>query len=357
MILHKSSELNADLMRQSDSLPTSSAELRAILAALPPASENCAAAVRTRQAELTKPAGSLGRLEDIVAFLAMWQGREMPALEHPLVLVFAGNHGVVRRGVSAYPASVTQAMVANFAAGGAAINQICASFGLSLKIVACDLDCPTQDFCAAPAMDEARLLADFCRGMEAVAPDVDLLCIGEMGIGNSTSAAAIYGALYGGGAVAWVGRGAGVDDDGLARKIETVDRAIAFHKDALGEPLEILRRLGGHEIAAMAGAIVAARRRRIPVVLDGYIACAAAAVLQAEAPHALDHCLAGHLSGDGAHRNVLAKLGKKPLLDLGMRLGEGSGAALAAGIIKAALACHADMATFAEAQVAQKIGG
>ena len=226
MNLHESSELNAGLMRQSDLLPTSSAEIRAILAALPAASEESAAAVRTRQAELTKPAGSLGRLEDIVAFLAVWQGRAMPTLEHPLVLVFAGNHGITRRGVSAYPASVTQAMVANFAAGGAAVNQICAAFGLSLKVVECDLDCPTQDFSETAAMDEARLIADFRRGMEAIAPDIDLICIGEMGIGNSTSAAAIYCALYGGGAAAWVGRGAGIDDDGLARKIDTIDRAL-----------------------------------------------------------------------------------------------------------------------------------
>lgn len=335
-------------------LLTSLDAIRELLAGLPVADLASEAAVRARQAELTKPAGSLGRLEDIAAFLAMWQGRAMPTLVHPLVLVFAGNHGVTARGVSAYPASVTAAMVANFAAGGAAINQICASFGLDLQVVALDLDRPTADFTREPAMDEAAFLDAFHRGMAAVADDADLLCIGEMGIGNSTSAAAIYAALFGGDPAQWVGRGAGVDDHGFAGKVEAVAAGLIRHQEAFGDPLEILRRLGGREIAAMAGAILAARLARVPVLLDGYIACAAAAVLAAQAPNALDHCLAAHLSGDGAHREVLARLGKKPLLDMNMRLGEGSGAALAAGLVKAALACHRDMATFAEAQVAGK---
>lgn len=336
-------------------LPSSFDHIRRLLDELPAPLDSCAAAVRDRQAQLTKPLGSLGRLEDIVAFLAMWQGRPMPVLAQPLVLIFAGNHGVVRRGVSAYPASVTRAMVANFQAGGAAVNQICLSFGLGLKIIELDLDRPTEDFTQAPAMDEASAVAAFARGMAAIAPGTDLICIGEMGIGNSTSAAAIYYGLYGGEAAHWVGRGAGVDDLRLTCKVDAVEAGIANHKDWLADPLEALRRLGGREIAAMAGAIVGARLVRIPVLLDGYIACAAAAVLQAQAPHALDHCLAAHVSADGAHQDVLARLGKKPLLDLGMRLGEGSGAALAAGLVKAALACHTDMATFAEAQVAGRI--
>lgn len=337
------------------SLPTSFAQIRALLSELPGPADSCVAAVRERQAELTKPQGSLGRLEDIVAFLAAWQGRSSPVLAQPLVLIFAGNHGVVRRGVSAYPASVTRAMSANFAAGGAAINQICASFGLGLKIVELDLDSPTEDFTEMPAMDAAAVLAAFRSGMAAIVPGTDLVCIGEMGIGNSTSAAAIYCGLYGGEAAHWAGRGSGVDDLRLARKIEAIEAGVANHKDWLGDPLEVLRRLGGREIAAMAGAIVAARLARIPVLLDGYIACAAAAVLQAQEPHAIDHCLAAHVSAEAAHKDVLARLGKAPLLDLGLRLGEGSGAALAAGLVKAALACHADMATFAEAQVAGKI--
>lgn len=336
-------------------LPLSFDDIRRLLDALPGPAEACVAAVRARQAQLTKPPGSLGRLEDIVAFLAAWQGRPMPELAQPLALIFAGNHGIVKRGVSAYPASVTRAMIANFVAGGAAINQICASFGLGLKIVELDLDQPTEDFTEMPAMDEETAVAAFRSGMGAIVPGTDLLCIGEMGIGNTTSAAAIYYGLYGGEAAHWVGRGTGVDDLRLACKIDAVETGVANHKDWLGDPLEVLRRFGGREIAAMAGAVVAARLAHIPVLLDGYIACAAAAVLHAAAPQAIDHCLAAHVSAEGAHKDVLARLGKEPILDLGLRLGEGSGAALAAGIVKAALACHIDMATFAEAHVAGKI--
>jgi nicotinate-nucleotide--dimethylbenzimidazole phosphoribosyltransferase len=190
--------------------------------------------------------------------------------------------------------------------------------------------------------------------MEAIAGGADLLALGEMGIGNTTVAAAIYLALYGGVAADWVGRGTGVDDEGLKRKISAVERAVALHKADLTDPWEVLRRLGGREIAAMAGAILAARMERIPVLLDGYVVCAAAAVLHAIDPTALDHCLAGHVSAEAAHAQVLRRLGKKPLLDLGMRLGEGSGAALAIGLAKAAVACHRDMATFASAGVDNK---
>lgn len=330
-------------------------EIRGLMRNLPPAAEDCVAAVRARQAELTKPAGSLGRLEEIVEFLAAWQGRAIPSLQHPRVLVFAGNHGVVERGVSAYPASVTEAMVANFASGGAAINQICATFNLDLNVVAIDLHTPTQDFTRGAAMSEGAVIASFARGMAAIAEGTDLVAIGEMGIGNTTSAAAIYYALYGGKAGFWAGRGTGLDDPGLARKITAIETAIACHRGELADPLEVLRRLGGHEIAAMAGAIVAARLARVPILLDGYVAGAAAAILHAQDENAIAHCLAAHVAAEGAHAEVLTRLGKPPLLDLGMRLGEASGAALAAGLIKAALACHRDMATFAEASVARKI--
>lgn len=334
--------------------PKSFADLHNLLANLPPPAEACSVAARARQAELTKPAGSLGRLEEIAEFLACWQGRERPALDRPLVLIFAGNHGVVAQGVSAYPPSVTQAMVDNFAAGGAAINQICKTFALDLKVMPLDLATATEDFTKAPAMDEATTVAYFARGLASVPADADLVAIGEMGIGNTTSASAIYAALYGGVAAYWAGRGTGLDDAGLARKITAIEAALAVHAAHLSEPLEVLRRLGGREIAAMAGAIIAARRANIPVLLDGYVACAAATVLHAQSPDAIAHCLAGHKSVEGAHADVLARLGKKPLLDLGMRLGEASGAALAAGLVKAALACHTGMATFAEAQVAGK---
>jgi nicotinate-nucleotide--dimethylbenzimidazole phosphoribosyltransferase len=328
--------------------------IRALVAAMPQASEVSRLAVGARQAELTKPQGSLGRLEEIVEFLAAWQAKPKPSIDRPQVAVFAGNHGVTRKGVSAYPASVTRAMMDNFAAGGAAINQICAAHGIGLRVFELALDMPTADITEAPAMEEAEAMATFAFGMEAIAGGTDLLCLGEMGIGNTTIAAAIYHGLYGGAAADWVGRGTGIDDPGLARKIAAVEAAVAHHKEHLSDPLELMRRLGGREIAAIAGAIMAARMERIPVILDGYVVCAAAAILHALDPATLDHCMAGHVSAEGAHGVVLRKLDKKPLLDLGLRLGEGSGAALAVGLIKAAVACHTDMATFDEAKIAGK---
>ena len=332
-------------------------DIRALLPLMPEASPRAEAAVRERQAELTKPAGSLGRLDDVVAFLGEWQDKAMPTINHPQLCVFAANHGVVAKGVSAYPPSVTRAMLENFAAGGAAVNQICATYGIGLKVFELALDIPTADITEAPAMDEAACAATIAFGMEAVAGDVDVLCLGEMGIGNTTVAAAIYCALYGGAASDWVGRGTGVDDPGLDRKVAAVEAAIALHEGHFKDPLEVLRRLGGREIAALVGAILAARMQRVPVLLDGFVVCAAAAILHALDATAIDHCLAAHVSAEQAHRAVLAKLGKAPLLDLGMRLGEGSGAALALGVLKAALACTRDMATFAQAGVAGKTEG
>ena len=327
---------------------------RLLLAQMPEANAAAVSAVRARDAELTKPPGALGRLEKIVEWLAAWQDRAEPTLERPTVVVFAANHGVVAQGVSPYPASVTGQMLKNFSSGGAAVNQICAIHGAGLKVFELALNLPTRDITEAPAMEARECAATLAYGMEAIAGGADLLALGEMGIGNTTVAAAIFCALYGGEAEDWVGRGTGVDDAGLKRKADAVRRAVALHKDFCDDPFEVLRRLGGREIAAMAGAILAARMERIPVLLDGYVVCAAAAILHALDPSSLDHCLAGHVSAESAHAKVLEKLGKKPLLDLGMRLGEGSGAALAIGIVKAALACHKDMATFTSAGVDNK---
>ena len=328
-------------------------DIRALMAHLPPLDEEAAAAIRARDAQLTKPAGALGRLEDLAIWLGAVQAKAIPTASRPLVAVFAANHGVVARGVSPYPQSVTAAMVSNFAAGGAAINQICGHLGLGLKVFELALEIPTGDIASEPALDEAGCAATIAFGMEAI-HGTDLLCLGEMGIGNTTVAAAIYAGLYGGPASDWVGRGTGVDEAGLARKVAVVEEAVALHRDHLGDPLEVLRRLGGREVAAMVGAILAARIERIPVILDGYVVCAAAAVLHAMDPAALDHCVAGHRSAEGAHGEVLRRLGKVPLLDLGLRLGEGTGAALAAGMVRSALACHTGMATFAQAGVAEK---
>ncbi|MFN3721788.1 MAG: nicotinate-nucleotide--dimethylbenzimidazole phosphoribosyltransferase [Paracoccaceae bacterium] len=315
-----------------------------------PDAEACAAAL-ARNGQLTKPPGALGRLEDLAIWLAGWQGREKPRAEAPQVVIFAGNHGVAARGVSAFPPEVTAQMVANFQYGGAAINQLCKVFGASMTVHALDLDRPTADFTESPAMTETELVAALISGWNAVDPTADLLITGEMGIGNTTAAAAIAAALLGGAPEDWVGRGTGVDDHGLARKAEAVRAGVVAHAAILSEPLEVLRCLGGREIAAMAGAIARARAERIAVVLDGFICCAAALVLHRAQPGALDHCLAGHVSAEAGHGRLLAALGKEPLLNLGLRLGEGSGAALAMGVVKGAVACHSGMATFAEAGV------
>ena len=328
-------------------------DFRELLRTMPGPDSSALSVARQRDAQLTKPAGSLGRLEEIAFWLAAWTGRS-PQVTRPLVAIFAGNHGVTAQGVSPFPSSVTAQMVENFAAGGAAINQICAAHDLGLKIFDLALEVPTGDITLEAAMDERTCAATMAFGMEAVAGGTDLLCIGEMGIGNTTIAAAIFYGLYGGTAADWVGPGTGAEGEVLARKIAAVEAAIALHKPHLGDPLELLRRLGGRELAAMAGAILAARMERIPVLIDGYVATAAAAVLHAANPQALDHCLIGHVSAEPGHMAAIEKLGKTPLLALGMRLGEGTGAALAAGIVKAAAQCHSGMATFAQAGVAGK---
>jgi nicotinate-nucleotide--dimethylbenzimidazole phosphoribosyltransferase len=316
--------------------------------------EVAAGAARAHQARLTKPPGALGRLEELAIWLAAWQGREPPALDRVGALVFAGNHGVAVEGVSAYPSAVTVQMVANFEAGGAAINQLCRTAGAALRVVALDLDRPTANFCTAAAMSEAECLDALNRGAAAVAADLDLLAVGEMGIANTTSAAALCAALFGGPAAWWTGPGTGLDAHGVTHKAAVVGRGLARHAGAFGQPLEILRRLGGREIAALTGAILAARERRIPVLLDGFVAGAAAAVLHALEPSALDHVQAAHRSAEPGHARLLERLRLRPLLQLDMRLGEASGAALGILLCRAALACHTGMATFESAGVSDR---
>lgn len=323
----------------------------AALRGLPQPDAAARSAAVARQAELTRPPGSLGRLEDIAVFMAGWQGNPLPRLDRGSAVVFAGNHGIVARGVSAFPASVTAQMVANFEAGGAAINALSRAAGLDLKIVSLDLDRPTADFTQAPAMSEDECLAAINAGAAAVVDAPNLIVLGEMGIGNTTSAAALCLASFGGSARDWVGPGTGVDSDGIARKIAVVEAGFALHRDALITPFEILRRLGGRELAAIAGAVVAARLAGVPVMLDGYICCAAVAPLAAACPDIVAHCLAGHVSAEPGHAALLARIELDPLLSIGMRLGEASGAATATLLVRAALAAHAEMATFAEAGV------
>ena len=327
------------------------ASFRALLQSAPAPDAAALAGAAARNGQLTKPPGALGRLEDLAVWYAGWRGDPRPMITALQVVIFAGNYGVTARGVSAFPAEVTAQMVINFDHGGAAINQLSKAFGATMTVYALDLDRPTVDFTAGPAMTEAELVQALATGWSAVNPQADLLVTGEMGIGNTTVAAALAAALFSGAGAQWVGRGTGVDDAGLARKAMVVDEGLMLHHAALSDPLQVLRCLGGRELAAMAGAIAAARAHRIPVILDGFICCAAAAVLDRAVPGALDHCVAGHLSAEDAHGKLLNHLGKEPLLSLGLRLGEGSGAALAIGILQAAVACHSGMATFAEAGV------
>lgn len=327
-------------------------EFRSLLGQMPQPDASAIAGAVARNGDLTKPPGALGRLEEMAIWYAGWRADPRPDMTCPQVIVFAGNHGVAARGVSAFPSEVTAQMVGNFQAGGAAINQLAALFGARLDVLALDLDAPTNDFTQGPAMDEQAFVTALAAGWGAVDKGADLLVVGEMGIANTSAAAAIALALFGGAAGDWAGRGTGVDDAGLALKTQVVEDGVQANPEAKTSGLQALRCLGGREMAAMAGAMLAARMQGIPVILDGFICSIAAACLAGEHPEALDHCVAGHVSAEGAHGAVLSRLGKTPILSMGMRLGEGSGAALAIGVLKGAIACHSGMSTFAEAGVA-----
>lgn len=324
---------------------------------LPPANEARRAEARERQQQLTKPAGSLGRLEDCAVFLAGWGQSSQICTDRMKLIVFAGNHGVTARGVSPFPAEVTAQMVANFANGGAAINAISAACGAELEVVPLSLDQPTGDISRGPALSESELLEALNAGAVAVSKGGDILAFGEMGIGNTTIAAALAARSLGGAGADWAGPGTGLDADGVARKAAVIDEALALHAGSGSGAVAILRHLGGREQAAIAGAVVTARQALIPVVLDGYVVTASLAPLFTENPDILAHCLAGHCSAEPAHRRLLQAFGLEPLLDLRMRLGEGTGAALALALMRAAAAAHNNMATFAEARVAARSNG
>ncbi len=335
--------------------PATFDEMRRILRELPGPDLTAQTEVVRRQAELTKPPGSLGRLEELAEWLGAWQGRAHPRIQHPRVAVFAAAHGVARRGVSAYPPEVNRQMVQNFVNGGAAINQLSAAIDADLRIYELDLDHPTEDFTQAPAMSEERAANAMAYGMMAAEPGLDVLCLGEMGIANTTTAATLCAALFGGSGAVWAGPGTGVAGAALDNKIAVIDEALAYHKAVIAtrDPLAVLTAVGGEELAAIAGAVISARVGRIPVLLDGYACTAAAAVLYAIDGHALDHCRVAHRSAEPGHTRLLKAIGQRPLLDMDMRLGEGSAAALAVPILKAAAACHNGMATFAEAGVSK----
>ena len=325
------------------------AAVETLAATLPASDADGARAATDRQNNLTKPPGALGRLEALAVFMAGWQGTGCPKIERAQALVFAGNHGVCAQGVNPFPQEVTARMVANFEHGGAAINQLCRATGAALGVVALELDQPTGDITQGPAMSEKETLVAMQRGAEAVDPQANVLVLGEMGIGNSTVAAAMAMAGFGGIAADWVGRGTGSDDAGLARKTDAVARAVARHAAATG--LGILAALGGREQAAICGAVVQARALRIPVILDGFICTAATVPLYKADPSFLDHCVVGHVSREPGHAKLLSALAQEPILALDMALGEGSGAAVALGVLRAALECHNGMATFAQAGV------
>lgn len=326
-------------------------EFRDMLEVLPEPDAKAIGEAARRNSMLTKPAGALGRLEDISMWYAGWHRTPTPRIKAPCIIIFAGNHGVTAHGVSAYPMDVTAQMVDNFRSGGAAINQLCTEVGAELSVLPIELDVPTADFTLQPAMTRTEFIDAISVGWNSVKARCDTLVIGEMGIGNTTAAAAVAAALFDRDPEAWVGRGTGIDEAGIQIKRAVVEEGLRNHDEFLDDPFEALRRLGGKEMTAMAGAIARARVESIPVILDGFICTVAAAVLELARSGALDHCIAGHLSAEAAHGRLLDSLGKVPLLALGLRLGEGSGGALAIPVVRAALRCHSGMATFEEADV------
>jgi nicotinate-nucleotide--dimethylbenzimidazole phosphoribosyltransferase len=309
-------------------------DFRALLAGLPGADAGADARMRALFEKAGAQQGALGRVEDIAAWLAAWSGRSPPMVTRPLVAIFAGNHGILDQGVSLEPASATAEAVEFIAAGGAAVSQACVANDLGLKVFDLALHVPTGNIAREAALDERGCAATMAFGMEAIAGNTDLLCLAGIGVGGPVVAAALLAAILGGDGSEWIGQ-ADVDAQLLERQRAAVDAALALHGDHPRDPLEVLRRLGGREFAAIAGAIIAARMEKVPVLLDGMTALAAAAVLRAANPAALDHCLLAALPpGPGAAR-AADRLGMKPLLDLDIRGGQGVGAALAAGLVKA----------------------
>ena len=305
-----------------------------------------------RQAKLAKPLGSLGRLEDVAIWLAGWQRKESPSIDHGQCLVFAGNHGVVKQGVSLFPENVTAQMVDNFIAGGAAINQLCALANLRLDVIPIELNNPTNDLSLGPAMTEDEVISAMNIGADAVMPECDYLIVGEMGIGNTTSAAALCHGQFGSNASSWVGPGTRKKKKGIALKAKVIGNAIANQDHPPSSAVSLLAAYGGRELAAIAGAVLAARMQSIPVMLDGFVSTAAAAALTANGKlEALDHTMVSHLSAEPGHQKLTAALQKKPLVDLNMRLGEGSGAAVASLLVRAACATHSGMATLDQAGI------
>ncbi len=328
---------------------------------------------RARQLMLTKPAGSLGQLEDLSIQLAAITGTLKPSLAHKAVIVMAGDHGVAREGVSAYPSEVTPQMVLNFLHGGAAINVLARQADARVVVVdvgvasdlapqpglqICKIARGTQNMAIGPAMTRAQAEDAITVGLQIVeaqiARGLDLVATGDMGIGNTTPSSAIVTAITGRPVADVTGRGTGVDDAGLARKIKTIERALEVNRPDPGDALDVLTKVGGFEIAGLAGVIIGGAAQRVPVVIDGFISGAAALIAAGLVPEVKPYLIAAHQSVEIGHRVMLQHLGLRPLLNLNLRLGEGTGAALAFHLIEAAVRILNEMATFAEAGVSEK---
>ena len=324
--------------------------LEDLLVDLPQPDRDARAAMRARADSVLRPAGALARLDEIAVWLAGWQRTDRPSVEHPWTLVFVADHGVASAGVSAYPAQVTKSMLVALESGVATAPAMSRSLGSRFAAIDVGVGDPSGDIRVEPALtrDRAARCVDAGRAAVERAADqgADLFVLGEMGIANTTAAAAVCAALFGGDSGDWVGRGTGVDDDALARKLEAIDAARS-RVDGLG-PLEVLGETGGAELVAIAAAVMQARRRSIGVVLDGFVVSASVAPLHVASPGSLDHCLAGHRSAERGHSLLLERLQLEPIVDLGLRLGEGSGALVALPIIRLAAAAVSDVATFEE---------
>ncbi|MCZ6830466.1 MAG: nicotinate-nucleotide--dimethylbenzimidazole phosphoribosyltransferase [Gammaproteobacteria bacterium] len=322
---------------------------------------------RVRQLQLTKPPGSLGQLETIATCFSAWQQREIPALDTIGIRVFAADHGICDQGISAFPAEVTVQMIANFVAGGAAISVLSQDLGADFQVVNMGTRQPvpaaprltdislmpgTRDFSREPAMPEAILEQALAAGREQIdGHDWQLFIGGEMGIGNTTAAAAILAALLQQPTERIVGRGTGIDTATWEHKCDVVAKSLLLHQLTGADPLQVLLCVGGLEIAALCGAFIRCAQSGVPVLVDGFIATAAAVAATRINPGVSGWLLAGHRSAEAGHQLALQSLSLEPILDLGMRLGEGSGAAVAVAVLRSALSLHRNMATFAEAEV------
>ncbi|NTU80261.1 MAG: nicotinate-nucleotide--dimethylbenzimidazole phosphoribosyltransferase [Chloroflexales bacterium] len=344
------------------------------IAMIGPLDRTATEAARARQDQLTKPQGALGRLETLAIQIAGITGNARPRIVQPTVIVMAADHGMVRHGVSAYPQEVTQQMVHNFLRGGAAISVLARHVNARLLVVdigvAAELAAHpqllsrkialgTRDMTVEPAMSRAQAQQSIATGIavaaEAIAQGSDLIAPGEKGIGNTTAASAVVAALSGAPVAEVTGRGTGVDDAGLARKIAVISQALALHRPDPADALDMLSKVGGFEIGGMTGLMLGAAARRVPVLIDGLIAGAAALLALTLAPAIQPYLIATHRSMERGHQTLFARLECEPLLDLGMRLGEATGAALGISLCQAACKILDEMATFGEAGVTKKV--